>query len=258
MPTPARNAWSRSSALDLGAAGRSSIAAKRRAVEVVGQRVGAEPRDAGHLGGVARRRRPRALLRAGLGEVEAAAVGEPAPAARSATCPGAAAVGAARRDQRSQPARARWKTRCRPSTSRSRNLPCRATPSTVSPRSAGGGGSKVLSTLIDAELDPRDGEAVGALARGSRRAPRPRAAPAPRHSHPRGAPTPLTSRTWWLRACGQRLPRAGAPSRVDLPKRVPGTTEEPHPRGEDGALLSNVCPAASYSPTPFPVQYHRR
>ena len=30
------------------------------------------------------------------------------------------------------------------------------------------------------------------------------------------------------------------------------------PRVRGGALSSTVCPAASYSPTPFPVQYHRR
>src|SRR4051795_2557142 len=52
--------------------------------------------------------------------------------------------------QCSQPARDRCAIRCRPSTSRSRNFPCRAAPVTVKPPSEVTGGSKVFSTVIDA------------------------------------------------------------------------------------------------------------
>src|SRR3954453_199209 len=52
--------------------------------------------------------------------------------------------------QCSQPARDRCAIRCRPSTSRSRNFPCRVAPVTVRPPSDVTGGSKVFSTLIDA------------------------------------------------------------------------------------------------------------
>ena len=64
--------------------------------------------------------------------------------------PGRITVWGSASDQRSHPARARWKTRWMPSTSRSRNLPCRDQPSTIPPASAVGGGSKVLRTENDA------------------------------------------------------------------------------------------------------------
>src|SRR3954463_11543902 len=52
--------------------------------------------------------------------------------------------------QCSQPARDRCAIRCRPSTSRSRNFPCRVAPVTVRPPSDVTGGSKVFSTVIEA------------------------------------------------------------------------------------------------------------
>src|SRR3954447_624288 len=52
--------------------------------------------------------------------------------------------------QCSQPARDKCAMRWRPSTSRSRNFPCRAAPVPVNPPSELTGGSKVLSTLMDA------------------------------------------------------------------------------------------------------------
>ena len=55
--------------------------------------------------------------------------------------PGRSGAVASFSDQRSQPARARWKTRCSPSASTSMNFPNRATPVTGSPASAVGGGS---------------------------------------------------------------------------------------------------------------------
>ena len=62
---------------------------------------------------------------------------------------------------------------------------------------------------------------------------------------PRGLNHPLPHRT------RNALPAATC----DKP---PGHAEEPHPRRGGWGSSVNVCPAASYSPTPFPVQYHRR
>ena len=128
--------------------------AERLAGELVGQRVGAERGDAGHVLRVADEVGREPLLGAGLGEVEAGRRRRTGCAARSATCPGAARCWASASDQRSQPARARWKIRCTPSQSRSTNLPCRETASTGAPVSACGGGSKVFSTENDPSSTP--------------------------------------------------------------------------------------------------------
>src|SRR4051794_15497831 len=80
---------------------------------------------------------------------------KPAPFARwtrsaIGPLPGLSSVDGSCSRQCSQPARDRCAMRCRPSTSRSRNFPCRAAPVTVNPPSELTGGSNVFSTLMDA------------------------------------------------------------------------------------------------------------
>ena len=96
----------------------------------------------GHLQRVAHQVDGQPLLGAGLGQVEAAE--RPGPLRRSpGSAPGAAGTPAARGPglggageslsrHCSQPPRDRWVIRCRPSTSRSRNLPYRLAPVTLS------------------------------------------------------------------------------------------------------------------------------
>src|SRR3954451_7674871 len=80
---------------------------------------------------------------------------KPAPFARwtrsaIGPLPGLSSVVGSCSRQCSQPARDRCAMRCRPSTSRSRNFPCRAAPVTVNPPSDVTGGLNVFSTLMDA------------------------------------------------------------------------------------------------------------
>ena len=102
----------------------------------------------GHVGGVADDVDRQALLGAGLGDVEAGPVVEVRRARRAATwCSAWAGSAGTSSRQRTQPARARCITRCRPEALMSRNLPCRVTSSTRVPSSADSGGSKVFSAL---------------------------------------------------------------------------------------------------------------
>ena len=82
----------------------------------------------------------------------------PSPPARSPRCtrsamgpfPGFNGAGLSLSDQRSQPARDRWVTRCSPPASTPRNLPQRWAAVTVRPCSADGAGSNVFSADSDA------------------------------------------------------------------------------------------------------------
>ena len=163
---PAISVWSVSAPLSCPLRGRHQRG-ERLAVDV--ERVGAEPGDAGHL-----RRRPddvdrQPLAGALLGEVEAVAVVE-MHAQRERALARLGRCGRQVSRQCSQPARARWTTRCSPETSRSRNLPCRPAPVISRPPSADSGGSKVLIAWTRGEVGPRQHAADGVLAeeRGQR------------------------------------------------------------------------------------------
>ena len=121
---PAMTDWSRSSPLSWVRACVCRISASASAVEVVRQRVRTEPGDARHLGRIA-----HDVDRELLG-VRPRSGRSPDPSSRCTRSaigplPGLSGVVGSSSRHRSQPARARWMTRCRPSTSRSRNLPWR-------------------------------------------------------------------------------------------------------------------------------------
>ena len=156
------NSWSRSRPL-IWVRRPSSMRGEGVLVEVVGHRVGAEPRDAGHLRDVPHDVGGERLLRAGLGEVEARAVGQPHAQRDRATCPGASRCWAARRTSAASPARARWKTRWVPSTSRSRNLPWRRHAVDRGPGERGRRRVEGLEHREGRQLDAGHGQPGGAL-----------------------------------------------------------------------------------------------
>ncbi len=143
---PATTLWSRSTPLIWRRSPRSRPA---RASRVKRGSSGSGPRRAmpGTSAG------SRAQYTASRFWVPASVRSKPSPPAsrtRRASGPRPGRGGAAGRVscQRSHPARARWTTRCGPSSvERSRNLPCRRTAVTSRPSTAPSGGSYVLRTL---------------------------------------------------------------------------------------------------------------
>ena len=154
LPTPASSVWSVSTPLSWPPCALQQLAEPLGGDRGV-ERVRAEPGDAGHVG------RPRGPgRRASRFWVPCSVRSKPVPSSRRSRAaigprPGFGGAGGSFSRQCSQPARARWMTRCsasgalgaEPPISMSRNLPCRPAPVTSSPAIAVGGGSNVFSAL---------------------------------------------------------------------------------------------------------------
>ena len=173
--------------------------------------------------------------------------------------PGRSGVADSASLQRSQPARARWKTRCRPSASRSRNLPCRATP--VDGQATQGLRRRVvgLEHADRAELHPRDGKAVGALARKSASAWTSGSSGTRSFWPTLSADLPVLpsqgAQTWWSCPVESGKPAGGArASSANLAAVRPTMTDRDDPRNDplgdpdagatDGAGLEDNAPGA--------------
>ncbi len=133
--------------------------------------------------------------------------------------------------------------------------PNRRTPSSTarSPRSA-----DLRVTVLDAQAE-RTGDRCSCMALSSSHTTAPWSHPAPRRLFldRRSTTTPRSHR------CARGHGAAASPHDVDTTRRREIRHEPKLPRNRkshpgDGVALSEWCPAASYSPTPWRVQYHRR
>ena len=136
IPDPGDHAWLRRTPLicwELGRGSRPGIG-----VEPWTERIRAKRRDARHVVGIPDHIDRQALFRARLGQVHATRAAGPVKVSRAAMCPLPifSWVSVGESVKRTQPARARWKTKDSPSVSMLTNLPKRRTPVTVLPSSS--------------------------------------------------------------------------------------------------------------------------